>query len=66
MMTKWTDKIPTRSGYYWWRLLPTEKDSQNIIEVYSENGKMMCVDSDGDIELEGMRGQFNGPLVPPK
>lgn len=43
--------------------LPTETDSQHIIDVYSNGNKMMCVDPDGDIELEGMRGQFNGPIV---
>jgi hypothetical protein len=66
---EWTEDMPTRSGWYWWRDTALYGDTGDLIEVIEVDGYIWMTPVRGRPALakhfDGRGFQFAGPLVPP-
>ena len=56
----WTDEIPKRDGYYFWRNNP--RCAESVVRV--NGGKVFWVGCDGSDAKAMMSGQWLGPITP--
>ena len=72
---KWTDKLPTEPGWYWWiqkRL--AHRGQFSIVEIYDDDDRLRLsfsgmVDYDANPPLKGYEDDdrlWSGPIEPPE
>jgi hypothetical protein len=66
-MSEWKQKLPTETGFYWFRNLQREDEKEpRVVEVREYAGRLAI----GNCTLDGWpkmeEGEWAGPLLPPR
>ena len=59
---KWTDKLPVKFGWYWWRPMPDQEAMVLFVDFIG--GSLHVIGESGSIPVKNYGGWWQGPIKP--